>query len=183
VPEYDLTVRFTAADDGQARRIGDAIADTCAVEYGTRNRTTVPVNGDLRDRLGKALMAAFDKTAIVCDHTQVIQFAPLADVALAVLAEQSGGALYDRILADLADQVSADEYSPDSAATVAYNAMLPALAGLDIALKDARALLADASKHLSALCHVAHDHMGANLSCAACNIVRRIEALEAVDAR
>lgn len=41
------------------------------------------------------------------------------------------------------------------------------------------ALLADVSAHLRALCHAGrHDHMGANLTCAACDLVRRIEALE-----
>lgn len=49
------------------------------------------------------------------------------------------GELYDHVVASLADQVPADEYSPAAAASVAYDAMLPALAGLDIALRDARA--------------------------------------------
>lgn len=34
--EYTLTLHFTAADDGQAARLGEAWAGTMAAEYGTR---------------------------------------------------------------------------------------------------------------------------------------------------
>lgn len=61
------------------------------------------------------------------------------------------GELYDHVVAALADQVPADEYSPEVAGMVAYIAMLPALANLDIALKDARAELAEASDALRAV--------------------------------
>lgn len=36
MPEYRLTLDFTAADDAQAERLAEAWADTCAAEYGTR---------------------------------------------------------------------------------------------------------------------------------------------------
>lgn len=36
MPEYELRLRFTAADDHQADRLADAWADTCAAEYSTR---------------------------------------------------------------------------------------------------------------------------------------------------
>lgn len=36
MPEYELRLRFTAADDAQAERLAEAWADTCAAEYGTR---------------------------------------------------------------------------------------------------------------------------------------------------
>lgn len=35
MPEYEMRLRFTAADDGQASRLAAAWADTCAAEYGT----------------------------------------------------------------------------------------------------------------------------------------------------
>ena len=93
---------------------------------------------------------------------------------------------------DLAEQRQRAEQAEDRlrAATDAY-ARLQAQADDAEAARDrwrkrgeqAETLLADASRHLRALCHVAHDHMGANLSCAACELVRRIEALETADAR
>lgn len=85
MPRYRLSLEFEAADDRQAARLGMAWAGFGSVEYGTRNPIVVPVDGELRDRLGKAMMNAFDETAIVCDHTQVVQFSPLADAALAVV--------------------------------------------------------------------------------------------------
>lgn len=36
MPEYELRLRFTAADGLQASRLADAWACTCAAEYGTR---------------------------------------------------------------------------------------------------------------------------------------------------
>lgn len=36
MPEYRLSLDFTAADDAQAERLALAWADTCAAEYGTR---------------------------------------------------------------------------------------------------------------------------------------------------
>ena len=36
MPEYRLSLDFTAADDAQAERLAEAWADTCAAEYGTR---------------------------------------------------------------------------------------------------------------------------------------------------
>lgn len=36
MPEYELRLRFTAASDFQAWRLGSAWAETCAAEYGTR---------------------------------------------------------------------------------------------------------------------------------------------------
>ena len=36
MPEYRLSLDFTAADDTQAERLAEAWADTCAAEYGTR---------------------------------------------------------------------------------------------------------------------------------------------------
>lgn len=36
MPEYELRLRFTAADDQQAARLALAWADTCAAEYSTR---------------------------------------------------------------------------------------------------------------------------------------------------
>lgn len=36
MPDYRLSLDFTAADDAQAARLALAWADTCAAEYGTR---------------------------------------------------------------------------------------------------------------------------------------------------
>ena len=36
MPEYRLSLDFTAADDTQAARLAEAWAGTCAAEYGTR---------------------------------------------------------------------------------------------------------------------------------------------------
>lgn len=36
MPDYEMRLRFTAADDAQAQRLARAWADTCAAEYGTR---------------------------------------------------------------------------------------------------------------------------------------------------
>ena len=36
MPEYELRLRFTAANGLQASRLAEAWADTCAAEYGTR---------------------------------------------------------------------------------------------------------------------------------------------------
>ena len=36
MPEYRLSLDFTAADDAQAERLAEAWAGTCAAEYGTR---------------------------------------------------------------------------------------------------------------------------------------------------
>ena len=36
MPEYELRLRFTAANGAQASRLAEAWADTCAAEYGTR---------------------------------------------------------------------------------------------------------------------------------------------------
>jgi hypothetical protein len=36
MPEYRLSLDFTAADDTQAERLAEAWAGTCAAEYGTR---------------------------------------------------------------------------------------------------------------------------------------------------
>lgn len=36
MPEYELRLRFTAADDAQAQRLAEAWAGTCAAEYSTR---------------------------------------------------------------------------------------------------------------------------------------------------
>lgn len=44
MPEYVLSLHFGAADEAQARRLADAIAGTCAVEYGTRNPELHRVN-------------------------------------------------------------------------------------------------------------------------------------------
>lgn len=38
MPEYRLSLDFTAADDAQAARLAEAWAGTCAAEYGTRYR-------------------------------------------------------------------------------------------------------------------------------------------------
>ena len=36
MPEYEMRLRFKAADVHQAARLAEAWADTCAGEYGTR---------------------------------------------------------------------------------------------------------------------------------------------------
>ena len=36
MPEYEMRLRFTAADGSQASRLAEAWAGTCAAEYGTR---------------------------------------------------------------------------------------------------------------------------------------------------
>lgn len=36
MPEYELRLRYEAADDFQAWRLGHAWAETCSAEYGTR---------------------------------------------------------------------------------------------------------------------------------------------------
>lgn len=45
VPEYRLSLDFTAADGLQASRLAAAWADTCAAEYGTRYRGIELVGG------------------------------------------------------------------------------------------------------------------------------------------
>lgn len=53
MPEYELRLRFTAADDGQASRLAAAWADTCAAEYGTRMAGLQPVSDRLTDSTEK----------------------------------------------------------------------------------------------------------------------------------
>jgi hypothetical protein len=55
------------------------------------------VADDLRDRYAEAIRAKFDKTAVVCDHSQVISFGALADAVLAVRDEE-----LERLRAELA---------------------------------------------------------------------------------
>ena len=97
---------------------------------------------DLRDRIAKVLEARVKASVLpeALPYSGAIgiasffgaTFYDLADAALAAIAAQAGGEAYDRIVTALAEEVPADEYSPDSAASVAFNAMLPALANLDI---------------------------------------------------
>ena len=49
MPEYRLSLDFTAADDGQAERLAEAWAGTCAAEYGTR-------------------MVGFERLPAICPH-------------------------------------------------------------------------------------------------------------------
>lgn len=43
MPEYRLSLDFTAADDQQAARLAEAWAGTCAAEYGARYAGVEPV--------------------------------------------------------------------------------------------------------------------------------------------
>lgn len=53
--DYRLSLDFTAANDRQAQRLGEAWAGTCAAEYGTRNPTVTPADGSgLLDRCARA---------------------------------------------------------------------------------------------------------------------------------
>lgn len=42
MPEYEMRLRFTAADDSQATRLAQSWSDTCGAEYGTRYAGLTP---------------------------------------------------------------------------------------------------------------------------------------------
>lgn len=61
MPEYELRLRFTAADAYQAVRLAGAWADTCAAEYGTRHAGLAAVEGPPHcDWCGTALFPDFE---------------------------------------------------------------------------------------------------------------------------
>lgn len=51
MPEYALTLHFGAPDDEHARAWAANVADNTAAEYGTRNPTVTPIDGDLREQI------------------------------------------------------------------------------------------------------------------------------------
>ena len=54
MPEYEMRLRFTAADGLQASRLAEAWAGTCAAEYGTRYAGIELVEDvDARTKLGR----------------------------------------------------------------------------------------------------------------------------------
>lgn len=71
MPEYELRLRFTAADGSQASRLAEAWAGTCAAEYGTtyaglwlavgRQPSTHPVD------LCTATGAGLDNVPLACE--------------------------------------------------------------------------------------------------------------------
>ena len=65
MPEYRLSLDFTAADDAQAERLALAWADTCAAEYGTRMAGFERIDPDTGDPcrhwLGPQGRAHFDR--------------------------------------------------------------------------------------------------------------------------
>lgn len=57
MPEYELRLRFTAADGNQASRLAAAWADTCAAEYGTCYAGLQVVSGRLLDSVDELTVA------------------------------------------------------------------------------------------------------------------------------
>jgi len=55
MPDYDLVLRFTAADDEQAERLALAWAGTCRAEYGTRKELLLPTDREWATDLWREL--------------------------------------------------------------------------------------------------------------------------------